>query len=58
MDNPKDAAGITVNDLENALDEHLAGKPISTAVTNPPGCNVKWDGKDAHWMPVEACDLV
>ena len=58
VDNPKDAAGITINDLENALDEHLAGKPISTAVTNPLGCNVKWDGKDAHWMPAEACDLV
>jgi len=27
-------------------------------VTNPIGCNVKWDGKDAHWMPAEACDLV
>jgi peroxiredoxin len=21
-------------------------------------CNVKWDGKDAHWMPADACDLV
>jgi alkyl hydroperoxide reductase subunit AhpC len=21
-------------------------------------CNVKWEGKDAHWMPPEACDLV
>ena len=22
------------------------------------GCNVKWEGKDVHWMPPEACDLV
>ncbi len=22
------------------------------------GCNIKWDGKDAHWMPAEACDLI
>ncbi len=58
VDNPRDASKITVNDLENALAEHLAGKEISTPLTNPIGCNVKWDGKDAHWMPVEACDLV
>ena len=58
VDQPRDASQVTVNDLENALGEHLAGKPISTAVTNPLGCNVKWDGQDAHWMPAEACDLV
>ena len=49
---------MTVNDLDNALSEHVAGKPISTPATNPIGCNVKWEGKDAHWMPAEACDLV
>ena len=58
VDNPKDSSLVTVNDLENALDELLAGKSISTPVTNPLGCNVKWEGKDAHWMPAEACDLV
>ena len=58
VDNPRDASKITVNDLDTALDEHLAGKPISTPVTNPIGCNVKWDGKEAHWMPEDACDLV
>ncbi len=26
--------------------------------TNPIGCNVKWEGKDAHWMPADACDLI
>lgn len=58
LDNPRDGEKATVNDLANALDEFLAGKPISTELTNPIGCNVKWDGKDPHWMPVEACDLV
>ena len=58
VDNPRETDKMTVNDLENALTEHLAGKPITTPLTNPIGCNVKWDGKDAHWMPEEACDLV
>jgi len=58
VDSPRDASKITRNDLVNALEELVAGKPISTPLTNPIGCNVKWDGKDAHWMPAEACDLV
>jgi peroxiredoxin len=58
VDNPRDTSKMTVNDLERALEEHLAGKPVSVPMTNPIGCNVKWDGKDPHWMPVEACDLV
>lgn len=58
VDNPRDAGKITVNDLDRALEELTSGKPVSVAKTNPIGCNVKWDGKDAHWMPAEACDLV
>lgn len=58
VDNPRETDKMTVNDLENALSEHLSGKPITTPLTNPIGCNVKWDGQDAHWMPPEACDLV
>jgi len=58
VDSPRDPSRITVNDLERALDEILAGRPVTTPVTNPIGCNVKWEGKDAHWMPPEACDLV
>jgi len=49
---------ITENNLEKALEEHLAGNPVSVPLTNPIGCNVKWDGKDPHWMPADACDLV
>jgi peroxiredoxin len=58
VDNPRESSKITVNDLDNALEEILTGKEITTPMTNPIGCNVKWDGKDAHWMPPEACDLV
>ena len=54
---PKDPSGIIVNNLENALDEYLAGREVSIQFTNPIGCNVKWEGKDAHWMPPDACDL-
>jgi peroxiredoxin len=58
VDNPRETDKMTTNDLENALEELLAGKEISVPMTNPIGCNVKWEGKDAHWMPAEACDLV
>ena len=58
IDSPRDASKMTINDLDIALTEHLSGKPISTPATNPIGCNVKWDGMDAHWMPADACDLV
>jgi peroxiredoxin len=58
VDSPRNPAKITRNDLETALEEHLAGKKITTALTNPIGCNVKWKGQDAHWMPEDACDLV
>lgn len=58
IDNPRESEKSTINDLENALTAHLAGKPITTPITNPIGCNVKWEGKDPHWMPPDACDLV
>jgi len=58
VDNPRDTSQMTVNDLDNALADVIAGRPVAVPLTNPIGCNVKWDGKDPHWMPVEACDLV
>jgi peroxiredoxin len=58
VDNPKDTNKMKVNDLWNALDEYISNKKISRPITNPIGCNVKWEGKDAHWMPEDACDLV
>ena len=58
MDNPRNAAQSTINDLDRALEDLVAGRPVRTPLTNPIGCNVKWEGQDAHWMPAEACDLV
>lgn len=58
VDNPKDAARIRVNDLARSLEEITQGKEVSIPVTNPIGCNVKWEGKDKHWMPADACDLI
>ncbi len=58
VDSPRDSGKVTVNDLENALEEYLKGEKVTHPLTNPIGCNVKWDGKDPHWMPEEACDLL
>jgi len=58
VDNPRDVSRMTVNNLEMALEELTSGKPVSVPLTNPIGCNVKWEGQDAHWMPADACDLV
>lgn len=58
VDNPRDATKITMKDLDQALEELTTGKPVSKSITNPIGCNIKWEGMDKHWMPPEACDLV
>ena len=58
VDSPRDTSKMTVNDLDNALEELTTGKKITKPMTNPIGCNVKWEGKDPHWMPGDACDLV
>ena len=42
VDNPRETAKMTVNDLDRALAEHLAGKAVSVPLTNPIGCNIKW----------------
>jgi peroxiredoxin len=58
IDYPRDPSRATINDLDRALEEMTSGKPVSVPVTNPIGCNIKWEGKDAHWMPPDACDLI
>lgn len=58
VDSPRDTSRMTVNDLDRALEEVTNNKEVSIPKTNPIGCNIKWEGKDAHWMPAEACDLV
>lgn len=57
-DSPRTPGQESTHELRDAVEELLAGREVSTPLTNPIGCNVKWDGKDAHWMPAEACDLV
>ena len=58
VDNPRDASQAMTFDLDCALQQYLSGEKIEVPVTNPIGCNVKWDGKAANWMPPQACDLV
>ena len=58
VDNPRVGSESKIHDLDRAIEELLAGQPVSVPVTNPIGCNVKWEAQDAHWMPPEACDLV
>ena len=58
VDSPLDANKIKINNLELVLDELTSNTLISIPITNPIGCSVKWEGKDSHWMPSEACDLI
>ena len=57
-DNPRNPGMEKTHELRDAMDALLAGKKPPVEVTNPIGCNVKWQGKERHWMPPEACDLV
>lgn len=45
VDSPRDTSKMTENNLEQALQELIQGKPISKPLTNPIGCNVKWEGQ-------------
>jgi len=58
VDSPRDASKVTVNDLNRVLGELTEGKEISVKMTNPIGCNIKWEGMDSHWVPADAKDLV
>lgn len=58
VDNPRDTSKMQQNNLEDALNEYFQGKAISIPTTNPIGCNIKWEGREARWMPPEACDLI
>jgi peroxiredoxin len=57
-DNPRNPGKETTRELRDAVDALLAGRKPPIELTNPIGCNVKWQGKERHWMPPEACDLV
>ena len=58
MDNsPRDASKAQTHELQDAIEDLLAGRPARLPQTDAIGCNVKWWDKDAHWMPGDACDL-
>ncbi|HMB95920.1 MAG TPA: thioredoxin family protein [Tepidisphaeraceae bacterium] len=57
-DNPRTPGAEKTHELRDAVDALLTGKKPPVELTNPIGCNVKWWGQDAHWMPADACDLV
>lgn len=57
-DNPRMPGLETTHELRDAVDDLLRGDEPRVALTNPIGCNVKWSGRERHWMPPEACDLV
>ncbi len=43
-DNSDDASAVTKKYLENALDEIIAGKEVTTNSTKAIGCTIKWKG--------------
>lgn len=57
-DNPREPGKERTQELRDAVEDLLAGREVRTPVTNPIGCNVKWSGREEHWMPPEACDLI
>jgi len=58
MDNsPRDASLAKTHELADAVEDLLAGRPVTMPRTDAIGCTVKWRGKDKHFIPVEACDL-
>ena len=59
MDNsPRDVSKAVTHELADAVEDLLAGRPVGVAVTDSIGCNVKWWGKDPHFIPNDVCDLV
>ena len=57
-DNPRTPGAEKTHELRDAVDALLSGEKVEVELTNPIGCNVKWKGKERHWMPPEACDFV
>ncbi|MBI9062772.1 MAG: thioredoxin family protein [Marinilabiliaceae bacterium] len=58
VNSPRDTSRMTENTLDIVLHALITAQDLPYTKTNPIGCNVKWEGKDAHWMPADACDLI
>jgi peroxiredoxin len=54
---PRDASKAETHELDDAVADLLAGRPIAVPRTDAIGCNIKWWDKEKHWMPGDACDL-
>ncbi len=57
-DHPKDAAQATTHELQDAVDDLLAGRTVRVPVTDAVGCTIKWWGKDRKFIPNDVCDLL
>lgn len=57
-DSPRDVTKVSTHELRDAVEAMLAGSPVANPVTLPIGCNVKWRGREEHWVPADACDFV
>jgi peroxiredoxin len=57
IDTPREPSKSATHELRDALSDLAADRPIRVPQTAPVGCNVKWDGKDPHWIPTDACDI-
>lgn len=57
-DNPRNPGQETTRELQDAVESLLLDSAPPVPMTNPIGCNVKWRGREHHWMPPEACDFV
>ena len=56
-DNPYEEGKQKTSELRTVLDQLLAGQSVTVKPTEAIGCNVKWWGKDAHWMPKSLADF-
>lgn len=56
--NPRDESKAETHELRDAVEAVLAGRDVAVKTTDAIGCNVKWWGKERHWMPADICDFV
>jgi peroxiredoxin len=56
-DSPRDVTRATTHELQDAIEDLLAGRAVRLPQTDAIGCNVKWWDREKHWMPGDACDL-
>ncbi len=58
IDSPLNPSKMTVNDLENALDDFFHERKVNIPQTEPIGCSIKWINEEKQEMPEENKDRV